>query len=596
MSVRYDITPLDPEAHLFMVGITVSSPTPSEQFFRLPSWIAGSYLIRDFAGNVMHEEAYIADRPVPVEKVDKCTWRVPTVGRKEGEDLFFYYRFWAYDASVRGNYLDDRRGFFNPGALFMQALGQDDGPVTVNIVQADESLRDCNPDWKVATALMRKKGTERFGWGLYEAPDYRSLLDCPVMLGDFDLITFKAHGTRHDLAVSDAPVNCDFARLRDDLQKICEAEIAFFEPETKKAPFKEYVFLLQVMSDNYGGLEHAASCALIAPRKTLPSLAVKTPTEDYTTLLTLFSHEYFHAWCVKRITPAEFVGMSFEKEVNTELLWLFEGFTSYYDNLIVRRAGLIDVKAYAALLTRDLKAVLETPARLEQSLAEASFDTWIKFYKPTANRVNSSVSYYKQGALAALVLDCAVREKTKGKKSLDDVMRSLWADCRQARRHYAGISMDSLYETFAEATGTDLARLLDELVYGKGSFDYAKAVAALGIELKEGKADKVRAMLGIEGRGSEAGFTVRSVFDGEIAQWVGIAPGDTLIAIDGMRIKGDNLNELLSRYREGDEMVIHAFRDDRLCTWIVLTAKSPSVKSEADLSSLSKLGKQWLKG
>lgn len=592
--IRYDISPLDPEAHLFIVGITIDNPTPDEQYLRLPSWISGSYLIRDFAANIQAEQAFLGEVPVPIEKADKNTWRVSTVGRKADEELFVYYQVWAFDTSVRGCYLDNCRGFFNPGAALMEVLGNTDERLVLNLTPPVDELHHAVESWKVATGLKRAATTEPFGWGLYEAADYEQLCDCPIELSDFTELSFSVRGTTHHIVLNEIPVNFDGKKLVSDVKKIVETTIAFFEPKKGKCPAgDEYTFLLNVTASTAGGLEHRNSTALAAPRKCLPCTHDQERPDNYVQLLTLFAHEYFHTWLVKRIKPSSFVDADFSSETYTSLLWLFEGFTSYYENLIVRRAGLISDEALAKLLSKDLKAVVETPAHMTQSLAQASFDAWIKFYKPSANTVNAHVSYYRQGAMAAWVLDAEIRRKTKSKKSLDDVVRLLWEDYKAAHTDYSGITADDVPEIFTRATDLDLTGLLADLTQTAIPVDYAKYFKPLGVSLEESDTAAERKYLGISGCGSEAGFTVRHVYDKETAQWIGIAPGDVIIALDGVRVKGNNLSELLARYSEGDEILIHAFRDDALLAWAVLLGKPKTFLSKVTIKP-TKLGKAWL--
>lgn len=594
--LRYDISPLDPEAHLFIVGITIPRTPAGEILFRLPTWINGSYLIRDFAGNIQKVSARLAGKPIVIEKIDKTTWRVNADAAKKGAELQVFYEVWAFDTSVRTAYLDECRGFFNPGCVFMSVVGMENEKIAVTIREPDAAARAEQTDWKVATSMKRSKSTPRFGWGTYEAASYDELIDCPVELGDFTVLTVKPCGVRHDIVLSDLPVNFDAELAAADIEDLCAQEIAFFEPETKKCPVKEYVFLVNVTSKGYGGLEHRASSVLQIPAKCLPSIHDEVRTADYLKFLGLVAHEYFHTWSVKRMKPAEFVDIDFSREVTTELLWFFEGFTSYYDDLMVRRAGFTDDAGYAELLTINFKSVLETNARSVQSLSEASFDTWVKFYKPNANTPNASVSYYKQGALAALVLDAEIRHQTKGKKSLDDVMRHLWRSFRTAGKKYTGETFETIAAAFESVTGTSFEKRLVELTRSTAPVDYEKALKPLGLALIPTERDKTRSLLGISGRGTDAGFLVKTVFDQEAGQWAGISPNDLLIAVDGVRICNDNLNQLLSRYSEGDEMVIHAFRDDALLVWAILIGKEHALHSTADLTKPTALGKAWLKG
>jgi predicted metalloprotease with PDZ domain len=284
------------------------------------------------------------------------------------------------------------------------------------------------PTWRVATSLP-ELGAKRYGFGTYIAFDYDELIDHPVEMGDFALATFKAHGIQHDIVVTGRVPNLDMERLQQDLKAICETQIAFFEPKTKKAPMDRYVFLTMAVGDGYGGLEHRASTALICARADLPTTAApKTAerSEGYVTFLGLCSHEYFHTWNVKRIKPAVFAPYDLQVENYTPLLWLFEGFTSYYDDLMLVRSGIISEATYFKLLGKTVGSVLRGSGRTKQSVAESSFDAWTKYYRQDENAPNAIISYYTKGSLVGLAFDLTIRAKTGGAKSLDDVMRALW--------------------------------------------------------------------------------------------------------------------------------------------------------------------------
>lgn len=590
--IRYDISPLDPEAHLFIVAIRLSQFSTHEQLFRLPNWINGSYLIRDFAAHIQKVRAFINKHSCSIKKVSKDTWAVST-GRKSGE-LTLIYEVHAFDTSVRGAYLDSCRGFFNPGAVFMRVIGQDNQPVQVNITSCDSELNSSSLTWKVGTSLPRAEGTECFGWGLYTASNYDNLLDYPVELSDFMTLSFTLRGAKHSVIINSTPANFDSKRFLKDIKRICDYEICFFDPNTKKCPVSEYVFLLNVTSNNYGGLEHQSSSALCAPARSLPCTHTKEATKDYISLLGLFAHEYFHTWFVKRIKPAEFVSMDFSAEIPSTLLWLFEGFTNYYDDLILRRCKLISDNQYADLLSENFKAYLETPARHIQTLAESSFDAWIKFYKPTPNSVNNSISYYKQGALCALALDLYIRSETKQKASLDSFMRMLWSKYISEPSSYVGIKEEDLAALFQEASGVNCQKLLYQLTQTTKQFDFDKLLRPLGGNFSNAPLPLERKLLGVDGKITDGGFLVRHVYDGEAGQWAGISPGDTLIAIDGTRLTSETFSTLLSRYDKGDEMVIHAFRDDSMLVWTILIGQPTEIPSILSFEGASTLREAWL--
>lgn len=569
---RYAIVPKHPAAHLFEVTLTLDDPDPAGQRFALPTWIPGSYMVREFARNIVTLAAFNeAGRKVKIEKTDKQTWQAAPV---KGGTLTLRYEVYAWDMSVRAAHLDDTTGFFNGTSVFLLPLGREQAPCVVDI---RKPVGAAYVDWRVATALPEARGTKRYGFGEYRAQDYDELVDHPVTLGRFDLATFKAHGVPHDIVIAGRTVSVDMDRLAADLKRICEAQIALFEPRTKKAPVERYVFMTQAVSDGYGGLEHRASTALICNRTDLPVRGRPETTEGYRTYLGLCSHEYFHTWNVKRIKPAAFAPYDLSRENYTSLLWLFEGFTSYYDDLMLVRSGAIGEADYYALLGKTIGGVLRGSGRLKQSVAESSFDAWIKYYRQDENSPNAIVSYYQKGSLVALAFDLAIRARTDHRKSLDDVMRLLWQ--RYGRHFYsgkmAGVGEDEVEALIAEATGVELGALFAEAVHGTRDLPLDTLLEPFGIALEpqlgnekngQGAADAKRdgkPSIGARARaGTECVLT--AVHEGSAAQKAGLSAGDVLIAVDGLRVTGSNLDTLLSRYLPGASVEIHAFRRDEL--------------------------------
>ena len=559
--IRYSIVPKQPAAHLFEVTITVADPDPSGQRFMLPVWIPGSYMVREFARNIVTLRAVNeAGRKVRVEKTDKQTWQAAPVNGP----LTLRYEVYAWDMSVRAAHLDDTTGFFNGTSVFLAAVGHEDAPCLVDIQKpAGPAYRS----WRVATALPEARGTRRYGFGEYSAQNYDELADHPVTLGEFALATFKAHGVPHDIVIAGRVVALDMARLAADLKRICEAQIALFEPKSKKAPVERYVFMTQAVSDGYGGLEHRASTALICNRSDLPVEGRPQTTEGYRTYLGLCSHEYFHTWNVKRIKPAAFAPYDLTRENYTSLLWLFEGFTSYYDDLILVRTGLISPEEYFALLGKVVGGVMRGSGRLKQTVAESSFDAWVKYYRQDENAPNAIVSYYTKGSLVALAFDLTIRAQTNNRKSLDDVMRLLWQ--RFGRDFYrgkpVGVAEDEVEEIFAEATGADLGALFEQAVRSTRDLPLETLLEPFGISLAPERDKNARPTLGARVRGG-GDCTLAAVHDGSAAQKAGLSAGDVLVAIDGLRVTGANLDALLSRYLPGAKVEVHAFRRDELRT------------------------------
>ena len=558
--IRYSIVPKNPAAHLFEVTVTVEHPAPEGQRFMLPVWIPGSYMVREFARNIVTLRAFNEQgRRVRVTKTDKHAWQAAPV---KGA-LTLRYEVYAWDLSVRAAHLDDTVGFFNGTSVFLAALGHEDAPCVVDIRRPEgEAARR----WRVATALTEARGTKRYGWGEYVAANYDELIDHPVTLGEFALATFKAHGVAHDIVISGRVVGLDMDRLAADLQKICEAQIALFEPRTKRAPVERYVFMTLAVSDGYGGLEHRASTALICNRSDLP-VKGKTPmSEGYRTYLGLCSHEYFHTWNVKRIKPAAFAPYDLTRENYTSLLWLFEGFTSYYDDLILVRSGVIGIDDYFGLLGKTIGGVLRGAGRFKQSVAESSFDAWVKYYRQDENAPNAIVSYYTKGSLVALAFDLAIRAQTNGRKSLDDVMRLLWQ--RYGRDFYrsgnaVGVGEDDVAALIEEATGVSLGGLFTEAVNGTRDLPLAALFAPFGVTLGGEPESGAKPSLGARVRGG-GDVTLAVAFEGGAAQKAGLSAGDVLVAIDGLRVTGANLDALLGRYQPGAKVEVHAFRRDEL--------------------------------
>ncbi len=572
--IQYAIVPSDLGAHLFAVALTVAAPDAAGQLLSLPSWIPGSYLIREFARNIVRIRAECRGQPVALRKLDKHSWQAaPCDGA-----LNVYYEVYAWDLSVRAAHLDQSHGFFNGSSVFLRVHGQDDVPHVVDIQRADDAA--CGT-WRVATALPELQA-RRYGFGTYIAADYDELIDHPVEMGTFELASFKAHGVQHDMVFTGRVPNLDIERIGRDLKKICEAQIAFFEPRSLRAPVERYVFMTMVVGEGYGGLEHRASTALVCARGDLPVKSRRAAAGDangkavgkgYLQFLGLCSHEYFHTWNVKRIKPAAFAPYDLQTEGYTSLLWLFEGFTSYYDDLMLVRAGLIDEAQYLKLLEKTVNGVLRGSGRHKQSLADSSFDAWVKYYRPDENAPNAVVSYYAKGSLVALGLDLTLRAKSAGKKSLDDVMRALWR--RFGRDFYArdgkpgagrGVTDGEVEALFAELAGVSLRSYFDKHVRGTLDVPLARLYAPFGVELDDG-AKTAKASLDVRTAREGNDCKLANVYEGGAAHRAGLSGGDVLMAIDGLRVTmapNANLDVLLGRYAVGDTLEVHVFRRDEL--------------------------------
>jgi len=560
-TIRYRLCPARPQAHHFDVSCTVARPDPAGQRFALPAWIPGSYLIRDFARHIVAIRAEADGRPLPLAKLDKHTWQAPPL--PAGQALCVHYTVYAWDLSVRAAHLDGSHGFFNGTSVFLRVLGQEAAPCRVELLPPPG--RD-GAGWRVATALApahgEKGAAKAHGFGLYAAADYDELIDHPVELGKFTLARFEACGVPHEIAITGRH-DCDLDRLCADLRRICEWQIRFFGAP---APMKKYVFLVMAVGDGYGGLEHRASTALLCSRDDLPWPGMAGLPERYRSFLGLCSHEYFHTWNVKRIRPAAFVPYALDRENHTTLLWAFEGFTSYYDDLALLRCGLIDETAWLELTARNIDKVARDPGRLVQSLADSSFDAWSKYYRPDENTPNAVVSYYTKGALVALALDLRLRAGSAGRVSLDDVMRALW------RRHgQSGVGVEEdgadgggdIRRIAEELSGLRLARFFADAVRGTGDLPLARLLKPFSIALRQAPAAEAPALgARTSSEGGELRLTV--VLAGGPAEDAGLAAGDVLVAIDGLRVTPASFDRILARRRPGERIAVHAFRRDEL--------------------------------
>ena len=523
-ALLYTVEAHDLHAHLLRVTLTIPEPA-AEQTVSLPVWIPGSYLVREFSKNLQHLSARQGRRQVAVRQQDKCSWQIDC---KTDEALTLRYEVYAFDNSVRTAWLDARRGFFNGTSLCLRVHGQEQRPHQLALQPVKG-----RPDWQAATGLTPVK-TNKKGFGLYQAADYDELVDCPVELGTFWSGRFKACGIEHRFVVAGALPSFDGERLLADTQKICEAEIRFWHGQGaqagRKAPHKNYLFMLNAVDDGYGGLEHRNSTALICSRRDLPRVTgygEKKTGEGYTTLLGLISHEYFHTWNVKQLRPDAFARYDYARENYTPLLWFFEGFTSYYDDLLLRRAGLIDDATYLQLLGKTINQVAQTPGRHVQTVAQASFDAWVKYYRQDENTPNATVSYYTKGALVALCLDLSLREESKDQgHSLDEVMRGLWQRCKAGPMREQDV-LDELQTV----TGRSWHKELQAWVHSTAELPLARLLEAQGIRI-HAEPGNLAQHLGLRHQDANGSVQVKAVLRGSAAEQAGFAAGDEWLGLE----------------------------------------------------------------
>lgn len=583
-AIHYEVRMDAPQSHLFSVDCHIAEPDPQGQQLTLPAWLPGSYLVRDFARHIVKLSASQGDQALAVRKLDKSRWQVEALaGANSKQPLIISYQVYAYDLSVRTAYLDHTRAYFNGSSLFLQVEGQQEQPVSVTLHKPGKPYAH----WQVATTLPARK-VDKQGYGLYSAENYLSLIDFPVEIGELAIAEFKAMGVPHRLIVSGRH-RADLKTISRDLKRICEHHIRFFG----EAPFQRYDFLLYAAADNqYGGLEHCDSTSLICPRSWLPVKGEQHETSNYQDFLGLCSHEYFHAWHVKRIRPTIFGQPDLSREAYTRLLWVFEGFTAYYDTLALVRCGLMSEQEYLAALDKDITRYLRTPGRQIQPLEDSSFDTWIKLYKPDENTPNSQISYYLKGSLVALAMDLSLRLKGK---SLDMVMHALWQ-----RYSNSGLLVEeeSMQALIAEVCGQKLAALFRDCVQGVGDPPLKTLLAKFGLELntpKPGEADLVRQQLGLQLAADDT--RISHVFSGSAAEQAGLAAGDVIIAHDELKASAKSLKQLLKR--QPGKIKLHYFRRDELLSTTLqvrdhaLEGSKLSIKQAASAKQ-QQLRQHWL--
>ena len=573
-AIHYRVASAVPASHRFHITLTIEQPDPQGQCLWLPDWIPGSYMIRDFARNITKLNAIDSlGRTVACRALDKSSWQCAPV---DGP-LTVNYEVYAWDLSVRSAHLDQHHGYFNGTSLFLAVAGQEANAVSVELCCPEGVV-----DWQVATTLPRLTAAP-LGFGCYGAENYDALIDHPVEMGRFSYAEFEAAGVPHAIAIT-GQFQADVPRLVRDLKTICEAQIAFFGAP---APFQRYLFQIMVVGQGYGGLEHRSSTSLLCSRDDLPAAgeSESKPSERYRGLLGLCSHEYFHSWNVKQLKPKAFMPYDLRREVHTDLLWFFEGVTSYYDDLFLVRTGLISPSSYLELLAQQLTRHLRTPGREHQTVAQSSFDAWTKYYKSDENSPNSVVSYYIKGALVALCLDLSLRAKTQQQFSLDTLMRRLW---RRFALTHTGIVEQDIRDILFELAGSEINDFLDKALHSTEELPWQALLGDLGLKpilrANEGASDpggrpgtgaSQRPWLGVKTQASEGGVQLSYVQSASPAEQAGLSAGDIVIAIDGLRINQATWEKRLQQRAVGDTISVYAFRRDEWLATTCLLAAAP---------------------
>jgi predicted metalloprotease with PDZ domain len=551
--IRYHVDLSESRSHRVRVRMSVLDAPADELALAMPVWTPGSYLVREFARHVV--ELTAADdsgRALPVEKVDKNTWRVRPGGSRI---VHVDYTLFANERSVRTNHADDRHAFLSPAGTFLFVRGRQSEPHQVRI--------DAPDGWNVSTGLP----ADGAGW---LAEDYDALVDGPFEVGPHRVLVFEHAGASFRIVLA-GDGRLDETRLQADVARIVDEVSGIFG----SLPFDDYTFMLELVDSGGGGLEHRNSSVSMVSRWTLQQ------PKDYRKLMGLLAHEYFHAWNVKRFRPAALGPFDYDRENYTTDLWVAEGLTSYYDDLSVLRAGFHDkVADYLAERAEALKDLATQPGARRMSLARASLDAWIKYYRPDENSRNSSVSYYAKGALVGMALDLRIRRHTGGEAALADALRLGWKRYTSEGRGYPDGALEALT---AEVAGTDLGAFFDDYVRGTAPLELTADLAFVGLQLVvqpskssrdlalDGDGFPLEPTLGVTTRSEGALCKVIAVLEGGPADAAGINPDDVLLAVDSMRVTHATLQERLDLTR-GEPVELSFYRGQELRRLVVRPA------------------------
>ncbi|QIO09390.1 M61 family metallopeptidase [Acinetobacter lanii] len=565
--LHYQIEFDDYRQHLIHVTVRfVAQPT---QALTLPTWIPGSYLIREFSKHIESVRAYDEDgRLLQIQKTDKNRWQLFNT---DFELITVEYDVYAYDLSVRGAYVDQNRLYVNPACACLGLEGQEDSPVEVEVFLPPELKH-----FQLATGMQSKTLVK--GRYTLKAKNYAALIDSPFELAEQTRFSFEANGIPHEFVVSGKHAMNE-QRMKQDIEKICATEISMFG----SAPFENYTFMTMATGNSYGGLEHPNSTSLISPRDDLPKAnEPEQPSKDYQRFLGLCSHEYFHSWLVKFIRPENFVNYDLNKEGYTSLLWIFEGFTSYYDDLILLRSGVINQESYIALLKAQIDRYLQNPGRAIQTVAESSFDAWVKFYRQDENSNNAGTSYYNKGCLVALCLDLGLRLRGS---SLDALMRKLYENAQNGIQ----VNERTIFDLCKELTGDSWLEQINHLINTTDELPLDQLLPEFGLSynLKTEKA----LPFGLKLLDKPEGVLVQSALRDGAGANAGLSAQDVIIAIDGLKAS----DKLLQKYaKQAGTYTVYAFRRDELMQFEVQGQENALSTVELKVENQDSINK-WLK-
>lgn len=562
VTMFYQVGMSQPNSHLFEVTLHVANWQSDILELRMPVWTPGSYLVREYARHVQDfvAEDNSSNSSLPNCKTSKNHWQIETGNSSE---IKVSYRVFANDLTVRTNHLDRTHGYFNGAALFMFIPGLQKQSITLEIFPPQN-------DWQISTTLTPVSQRAN----TFVAKDFDTLVDTPVEVGIQKVYDFEVLGKNHQYVVW-GEGNLQPEQLIEDTKKIIEVEASMFGG----LPYEQYLFLLHLSGNGFGGLEHKDSCTLNYPR-----LGFRD-RDKYDRFLQLVAHEFFHLWNVKRIRPKALETFDYEQENYTSSLWFCEGATSYYDLIIPLRAGLYNRQQFLKNFSKDINRYLNTPGRNVQPLGESSFDAWIKLYRREAHSDNNQISYYLKGQWVALLIDLTIRQKYNNQKSLDDVMRLLW---NRFGKEEIGFTPDELIEVITEVADQDLSEFFELYLNTTTEIDFDRYLNPFGLKIKADLEKNTAPYFGARVQSKLGKEVVKFVETGSPAAIAGIDPGDEILAIDGLRVTAKTLGDRLKDYQASDTIAVTIFHQDELITVEAkLTKSHPNSYQVVQMDNLS---------
>lgn len=556
-SIKYKLTFPEAQAHYVDVEMELSGFKERELELKLPVWTPGSYLVREFARHVESVQAIANNSNIKIEKTNKNTWRV----NNSSSNLKIRYRVYAFELTVRTSFIDESHAALNGSNIFMYVEGYKNLKSEVNIIPRE--------NWKkISCGLPYDKNNP---FKLY-ADDYDILADSPIEIGNQDIIEFEALGIPHSVAMV-GPGTYDREKIKKDFIKIIETANSVFG----KNPVKNYTFIIHNVNNGGGGLEHLNSTSLLVQRNAYSN------ENTYNSFLSLVAHEYFHLWNVKRLRPSVLGPFDYDQENYTHLLWVSEGFTAYYDNWIVKRAGYYTDDKYLEIIANEISSQVNLPGDKIQALSESSFDAWIKYYRRNENSNNSQVSYYEKGSIAALLINLMIIEHSSGKQNLDDLMSYLYKEYYEKKN--IGFDNNSFKAAAEKFTGRNLDNFYAEVINGTNSINYENFLSVAGLKLVNLNANKTESYIGVTAVNSNGKLNVTAVSKNGPAYLAGLNVNDEIIAIDNYRI--EDLTKALTLKKVGDKISVLVSRDGILKTIDIMVTKNPNVKYKLEKTTNS---------